>query len=156
MQPEYVLPKHLHQQTGHPPAYSQAHAVKARGGKVPPHMIFHSDGGGQYYDKAFLQYTAKHHMRNSMCEFAYQNGKAERLNGTIKNNYLIHFNINSLRELHKSVDRAVTLYNHQRPHKALKYQTPAAYENSSVILQQQTVPLNPVAAPTFIQQLRDQ
>jgi transposase InsO family protein len=131
-------------------------AVKARGGKVPPQMIFHSDGGGQYYDKAFLQYTATHHMRNSMCEFAYENGKAERLNGTIKNNYLIHFNINSLEELHKSVDRAVSLYNNERPHKALKYQTPVAYENSSVILQPQTASIVPVAAPTFIQQLRDQ
>ena len=42
-------------------------------------LIFHSDGGGQYYDKAFLQLTAKHNITNSMCEYAWENGKAERI-----------------------------------------------------------------------------
>jgi putative transposase len=63
-------------------------AVKARGGSIPKQIIFHSDSGGQYYEKAFLSYTSHHRMHNSMCEFAYENGKVERLNGIIKNNYL--------------------------------------------------------------------
>jgi putative transposase len=120
------------------PALKQA--VGVRGGTVPPQMIFHSDGGGQYYDQAFLSYTNHHQMRNSMCEFAYENGKAERLNGIIKNNYLKFYEANTLGQLHKNVDRAVTLYNIQRPHKSLYYQTPVDYENKIVVLQQQTMP----------------
>jgi putative transposase len=118
------------------PALKQA--VGARGGTVPPQMIFHSDGGGQYYDQAFLSYTGHHRMRNSMCEFAYENGKAERLNGIIKNNYLTFYEANTLGQLHKNVDRAVTLYNTERPHKALHYQTPVDYENKIVLLHEQT------------------
>jgi transposase InsO family protein len=113
-------------------------AVKNRGGTLPEQMIFHSDGGGQYYDKEFVRYTARHKMRNSMCEHAYENGKAERLNGIIKNNYLVHYKIDSYQGLQKGVDRAVYLYNTDRPHKALKYLSPLEYENRIVLLQQQT------------------
>lgn len=103
-------------------------AIATRGGKVPENIIFHSDGGGQYYDKQFLKYTNKHQFRNSMCEYAYENGKAERINGIIKNNYLVHMQIRTFPELQNSVDRAVTLYNNERPHKALKYKSPVLFE----------------------------
>ncbi len=63
-------------------------AIKVRKGKSLDGLIFHSDGGGQYYAKEFLALTSKKHIINSMCEYAYENGKAERLNGVIKNNYL--------------------------------------------------------------------
>jgi putative transposase len=115
-------------------------AVEARGGSIPPQLIFHSDGGGQYYDKEFIGYTKHYQMRNSMCEFAYENGKAERLNGIIKNNYLKFYETNTFAQLQRNVDRAVTLYNRERPHKALQYQTPVDYENKIVLLQQQTTP----------------
>lgn len=65
-------------------------AIKVRNGILPKGIIFHSDGGGQYYDKEFLKLTSKYHFKNSMCEMAYQNGQAERINGVIKNNYLPH------------------------------------------------------------------
>lgn len=58
-------------------------------------LIFHSDGGGQYYDKDFLELTKKHKIINSMCQYPWENGKAERINGIIKNNYLIHRFIHS-------------------------------------------------------------
>jgi transposase InsO family protein len=115
-------------------------AVKQRGGSLPKGIIFHSDGGGQYYDKNFLAYTQKHQMKNSMCEMAYENGKAERLNGIIKNKYLVFYNIRSFEELCKGVDRAVTLYNDEKPHKALRYKTPSEYEKQLLILAQQTKP----------------
>lgn len=104
-------------------------SIKTRGGKLPTKIIFHSDGGGQYYDKEFLRLTNQYKFRNSMCECAYENGKAERINGTIKNNYLKHYSIKTYLQLVKKVDRAVKLYNEQRPHKSLKYQTPYAFEN---------------------------
>jgi transposase InsO family protein len=99
------------------PALRQA--IATRGGKVADNIIFHSDGGGQYYDKEFLEYTSRHRFRNSMCEYAYENGKAERINGIIKNNYLRHYHIRTFADLLTHVDRAVSLYNTERPHKAL-------------------------------------
>lgn len=113
-------------------------AIETRKTNLCPGIIFHSDGGGQYYDKNFLNLTQKCKMINSMCEFAWENGKAERINGTIKNNYLSHYEINSFSELKKGVDRAVQLYNAERPHKALRYVSPISYEKELLKLRQQT------------------
>lgn len=104
-------------------------AIATRAGKIAPGLIFHSDGGGQYYDQKFLSLTKEYKMRNSMCKQAYENGKAERLNGIIKNNYLRHWKINNLAQLVKSVDRAVKLYNSDKPHKSLGRMTPNDFEN---------------------------
>jgi transposase InsO family protein len=129
----------LHTQYTTLPALKQA--IKLRGKEFPKGVIFHSDGGGQYYAKCFLELTKKHEMKNSMCEMAYENGKAERLNGIIKNNYLKHWQINSLKELIKSVDRAVALYNQGKPHKKLNYKTPEQFEIEILNLQKRTKPM---------------
>lgn len=115
-------------------------SLAERGGRVEEGLIFHSDGGGQYYDKAFLALTAAHKMANSMCEWAWENGKAERLNGIIKNNYLAFYDITSLADLERAVARAVRLYNEHRPHKSLGYCTPVFFERERVILSGQTKP----------------
>ena len=115
-------------------------AVAARSGQVPQGLIFHSDGGGQYYDKAFILFTQSHKMRNSMCEWAWENGKAERLNGIIKNNYLRHYNIKTYTQLKRQLSKAVRLYNEDRPHKSLGYRTPIMFEEGEVYLEGQTKP----------------
>lgn len=97
-------------------------------------VVFHSDGGGQYYDKNFIRLTTKYNFRNSMCEYAWQNGKAERLNGVIKNNYLKHRDINSYTVLVKEVDRAVKLYNEEKPHISLGRKTPSNFESNYLTL----------------------
>ena len=95
-------------------------AVRFRKGVDLSGLIFHSDGGGQYYSKKFLELTKKLGFRNSMCLYSWENGKAERVNGVIKNNYLEHRHINSYEELVKEVDRSVTLYNNEKPHIKLR------------------------------------
>ncbi len=92
-------------------------------------VIFHSDGGGQYYAKDFLKLTNKAGIINSMCEYPWENGKVERLNGVIKNNYLIHREINSFEDLKKEVDRTVLLYNKEKPHIELQRKSPIEFEN---------------------------
>lgn len=101
-------------------------------------LIFHSDGGGQYYDKEFLHLTGKMKFINSMCEYAWENGKVERLNGVIKNNYLRHRNINSFEELQKEVDRSVLLYNFEKPHIKLQRKSPIEFEKYYIANGQQT------------------
>ncbi|MDL2242432.1 IS3 family transposase, partial [Bacteroidales bacterium OttesenSCG-928-K03] len=95
-------------------------------------LIFHSDGGGQYYAKQFLSITYKYGIRNSMCEYAWENGKAERINGVIKNNYLKHRQIKNFEDLKQEVDRCVKLYNNEKPHIGLKRLTPKEFENKVV------------------------
>ncbi|MEG5147046.1 IS3 family transposase [Microcoleus sp. AT8-B6] len=91
-------------------------------------LIFHSDGGGQYYSKAFLELTKRHHIHNSMCDIVYENAHAERINGTIKNQYLKGYKPDSFSSLEKQTARAVYNYNNVRPHSSLKRATPNWYD----------------------------
>lgn len=100
-------------------------------------VVFHSDGGGQYYDKGFLKLTSKAGFINSMCEYPWENGKVERLNGVIKNNYLIHRNIKSFRDLVKEVDRTVSLYNREKPHIKLQRKSPIEFEKQYLCFDQE-------------------
>ena len=94
--------------------------------KPPAGLIVHSDGGGQYYAKSFREVTRKY--INSMGKTCYENPYAERLNGTIKNDYLIYYKPRTFQELKTQLDRAVANYNYFRPHSSLKQMTPANFE----------------------------
>ena len=116
-------------------------AIILRGNRKLWKLILHSDGGGQYYDTDFLALTKLYEITNSMCEYAWENGKAERINGIIKNNYLKHWKINNYEELVKELDRAVYLYNTEKPHIELQRMSPVAFENKLISLSQQTTPM---------------
>ncbi len=113
-------------------------AMKTRGKKKFDNLIFHSDGGGQYYDKNFLKLTGSLGIQNSMCKYPWENPYAERINGIIKNNYLKHRGIKTYEDLKKEVDRAVRLYNNDKPHKSLKRLTPVAFESCILALGKQS------------------
>jgi len=112
------------------PALQKAINCRLKANMVIVNLIFHSDGGGQYFDKNFLKLTGKYNIQNSMCQYPWENGKAERINGIIKNNYLQHRNITTFEQLTKEVDRSVKLYNHEKPHIMLQRKTPIQFENS--------------------------
>jgi transposase InsO family protein len=90
--------------------------------------IIHSDGGGQYYSKSFLSLTDGKFI-NSMGESAYENPHAERLNRTIKNSYLRHYQPSDFGQLRRHLAKAVQMYNEGKPHDALKGLTPKQFEN---------------------------
>jgi len=90
--------------------------------------IMHSDGGGQYYCKEFKELTRSLGMINSMTEEkVYENSHAERLNGIIKNNYLYPYSPTNMTSLKRLLDKAVLMYNTEKPHKALGKLTPSEF-----------------------------
>jgi transposase InsO family protein len=126
----YSASKSLHTEVTTLPALSLA--LKNR--KPAKGLIFHSDGGGQYYSSEFKTLTSHAQLLNSMGKCAYENPHAERLNGTIKNDYLVYYRPSNLNELLKMLTRAVYNYNYHRPHSSLKEMTPAAYEEIQIPL----------------------
>lgn len=92
-----------------------------------PGCIFHSDGGGQYYQKDFIDLTRQMELSNSMGYSVFENPHAERINGTIKNDYLMHYKPADYDELIKQTSRAVRNYNN-RPHDSLNKLSPNAFE----------------------------
>lgn len=103
-------------------------ALKER--KIYTGLIIHSDGGGQYYCKEWLKLTGRHQIKNSMCESVYENAHAERINGTIKNDYLVHYSPQNYGQLLTMMGKAIMKYNYERPHQSLGNISPNQYEKT--------------------------
>ena len=106
--------------------------------QIKDELILHSDGGGQYYCKEFLAITGKAEITNSMTEDLAENNHAERLNGTIKNQYLSGYMPTSFNQLTKELIRAVRNYNKTRPHQSLKKQFPYTMHQNSINKKERT------------------
>jgi putative transposase len=91
-------------------------------------LIFHSDGGGQYYCTEFLLLTKAYGIRNSMGKSVFENPHAERINETMKNSYLIPYAPHNFVELKVMLEKVVSLYNLDRPHQSIDRCTPDAFE----------------------------
>jgi transposase InsO family protein len=103
-----------------------AKAITRAGGETSG-VIHHSDRGVQYTCKAYRQDLADLKMDCSMGETGncYDNALAERVNGILKQEYLLGERFTDLQHAARAVDEAVWLYNHERPHLSLDYQKPA-------------------------------
>lgn len=103
--------------------------IKRRGKENIKGLIHHSDKGSQYSCKEYLAILKEHGIKVSMCKEAWENAYSERINRTIKDEYLRHRNIDCLKTLRKEMDRAIKLYNENRPHWSLLHQmAPAKFE----------------------------
>jgi putative transposase len=101
-----------------------------RNRKIDPGLILHSDGGGQYYCKEWLMLTRQYKILSSMCETVYENPHAERINGIIKNDYVICYGPASFDDLVTMTSKAVMKYNQEKPHGSLNNVSPYHFELS--------------------------
>ena len=92
-------------------------------------LIHHSDRGAQYTSDAYTDLLTEFGILISMCQEVYENAHIERLNGTIKNQYLKHYAIPNAQALSRFLNKAVEAYNGQKPHKALNGISPIQFEN---------------------------
>jgi transposase InsO family protein len=89
-------------------------------------LIHHSDHGVQYTSDPYQALLNRHEIRPSMGQIGncYDNAVAERVNGILKLEYgLDELFVNQQQAL-LAVIEAIWLYNHDRPHLSLAYQTP--------------------------------
>ena len=103
-------------------------AVKNR--KNNNELIHHSDRGLQYcsgiYQKALLKNKVKPSMTDGYD--CYQNALAERINGILKQEFLI-YKCNNGRELKQLIKESINTYNNKRPHLSLNMKTPNFVHN---------------------------
>ena len=119
----------------------QALQMAIKGEKNISGLIHHSDRGSQYVDTQYRDHLKHHNVLISMGMIAQDNAYAERINGTIKNEYLHYRNIRTLSDLKKEVKRAVEHYNERRIHRHLPgKQTPRQFEKQLVHLSTQNRP----------------
>jgi putative transposase len=124
--------------------YALNMALKLRGVKnYKQQLIHHSDKGSQYIANDYTNLLDEMGILISMCNEVYENAHIERVNGTIKNDYLIHYNIQNFEQLIKGLKKAVDIYNFQRPHKALNRMSPCQFEvNLSLLPMEKRTKIN--------------
>lgn len=91
-------------------------------------LIHHSDRGSQYTSDDYTDLLQNRGIQISMCSNVLENAHCERVNGTIKNDYLQKWNVKSKAKFYRKLHNAVDNYNN-RNHRSLQKMTPIKFEN---------------------------
>lgn len=113
-------------------------AVKHR--KNNQTLIHHSDRGLQYCAEVYQNALKMHKVKPSMTDGydCYQNALAERINGILKQEFLIH-KCNNAKELKLLIKESIETYNNKRPHLSLNMKTPNFMHNKKPLKLTSTV-----------------
>ena len=90
-------------------------------------LIHHSDRGIQYASKDYVFLLKERGINISMTENGNpkDNAIAERINLTIKEEFLKDLRFKSISEVREAIAKAVEFYNNERPHMSIDMMTPA-------------------------------
>ena len=93
-------------------------------------LIHHSDRGLQYCSNVYQKALLKNKVKPSMTDGydCYQNALAERINGILKQEFLI-YKCNNQKELNQLIKESINTYNNKRPHLSLNMKTPNFVHN---------------------------
>ena len=118
-----------HQVSDHMRATANVKAMNMalKDNKAP--LIHHSDRGAQYIYKQYIKLLKDNDSQISMALSAQDNAYAERINRTIKGEYLDYWKPKNFQQLKKQMNKAVKYYNNKRPHDNIGKLSPVDFEN---------------------------
>lgn len=90
---------------------------------------YHSDRGSQYVCKEYINTLEKNGSKISMALSTQDNAYAERINRTIKEEYLDYWKPKNFEQLKAQMRKAVKHYNNERPHNNIGKLSPVDFEN---------------------------
>lgn len=98
----------------------ESHGISLKG------LIHHSDRGSQYCCNEYVDMLKGLGVQLSMTHTGnpLHNALAERMNNTIKNEWMFDCGDESFEDVSRKIDNAIRLYNAFRPHMALEMRTP--------------------------------
>lgn len=93
----------------------------------PERLIHHSDRGFQYCSGKYTEILKGKEVKISMGERGnpYENAVAERVNGILKDEFLLDQRFRTIREAKIAIKESIQIYNEERPHMSIKYMTPS-------------------------------
>jgi transposase InsO family protein len=100
-------------------------AIKTR--KYPDRpLIHHSDRGLQYCSPDYIETLEKNNIGISMTtkHDPYENAVAERINGTLKNEFDLGDRLQDQKSAERELKKAIWIYNNLRPHESCNFLTP--------------------------------
>lgn len=112
---------------------SRALKVALKSRQSDQSLVHHSDRGIQYCSNDYQEIHRRHGIRCSMTDGydCYQNALAERVNGILKMEFLLHRPAD-LGQARRMVQQAVQIYNQERPHLSLQLKTPDEVHRASL------------------------
>ncbi|PKA67760.1 transposase InsO family protein [Pseudomonas baetica] len=121
-----IVGHHVHESL-HTESVIQAFNKALKQRTTEQHLVHHSDRGVQYCSELYQRLHAKYGITCSMTDGydCYQNALAERVNGILKNELMLH-RPKDFADAIRMVDESVQIYSNERPHLSLKYKTPDA------------------------------
>lgn len=120
--------------TDHMRATANVKALKMALKANPAPTIHHSDRGSQYTYKDYINLLKSNDVKISMAVSAQDNAYAERINRTIKEEYLSYWKPKNFQQLKKMINKAVKNYNNKRVHNNLNKRTPNEFEQKIYLL----------------------
>jgi transposase InsO family protein len=100
-------------------------------------LIHHSDRGLQYCSSQYTALLSENGISISMTENSdpYENAVAERVNGILKDEFMLDINFESYFRMKKQVQQSINAYNHLRLHTSIGMLTPnKAHLQNKIIL----------------------
>jgi transposase InsO family protein len=116
-----------HQLSDHMRAQANVKALNMALQEHDPPEIHHSDRGSQYIYSGYVDKLKRIGSKLSMGKIAQENAYAERINGTIKNEYIRYWRPESYGQLKRYINKAVKNYNEIRPHDNLGKKSPREF-----------------------------
>jgi putative transposase len=117
---------------------SQAFKMALRQRETRQRLVHHSDRGLQYCSAHYQKIHRRHRITCSMTDGhdCYQNALAERINGILKNEFLLRRPAH-LEQAVTMVRESISIYNQERPHDSLQKRTPDAVHRASLAAQRE-------------------
>nr|WP_218840255.1 IS3 family transposase [Variovorax sp. YR752] len=127
-----IVGHHVHDSL-HTRQVSRALTMALKSRQTCQMLVHHSDRGIQYCSNDYQQIHRRHGIACSMTDGydCYQNALAERVNGILKMEFLLHRPAD-LAQASRMVQQAVQIYNQERPHQSLKLKTPDEVHRASL------------------------
>jgi putative transposase len=127
-----IVGHHVHDSL-HTKQVSQALKEALKGRQTRQMLVHHSDRGIQYCSNDYQEIHRRHSIACSMTDGydCYQNALAERVNGILKMEFLLHRPAD-LAQAARMVRQSVQIYNQERPHLSLELKTPDEVHRASI------------------------
>lgn len=114
------------------PYYHCLDGLLRKMGKRSPPVILHTDQGAVYASAAFAQAHRQYNIVRSMSRAGTptDNPIIEALNGWMKQELFLDFNLRDTHDVRKTLSNYVHFFNHHRPAYALNYETPVQFKTA--------------------------
>ena len=108
-------------------AMANVEAMKMALANYKAPLIHHSDRGSQYIYNEYINLLEENKCKISMSKSSQDNAYVERVNRTIKEEYLDHWKPSDFKQLKSYTQQAVNHYNNKRIHNSLDRKSPIEF-----------------------------